>query len=228
MNKISVLRSLYVSVTLLAFVYVTDAQSNGGPELHNTGVNASDVVVASGQASAFWTLSAKPAAASQALGSSPFRYKHPSYFADTATAAWVSPGSNGTAGAAGNYVYDLAVDLTGFDAGSVSIAGGFGTDNDGAIWVNNESPVATTGFGGFGSQTAFTIDSGWVAGMNTIHVRVNNGGDPTAFFVQFDSVLAEPPQAEAVPVPLIGPWGMGLLAGLLIFSALFGIRRRYH
>jgi hypothetical protein len=223
MNRISVLRSLYLGFTLLALVHVTEAQSNGDLVFHNTGVNPSDVLVAAGQATAFWKLSAKPAAASQALGSSPFRYRNAAYFADTATAAWVSPGSNGNAGAAGNYVYDLVVNLDGFDPASVSVAGVFGTDNDGAIWLNGDSPVSTTGFGGFGSQTAFTIDNGWIDGVNTIHVRVNNGGDPTAFFVQFNSVSA---RRAPTAIPALGPAGLMLLLATLAGIGLLRVRRQ--
>lgn len=227
MYKRSVLKSCLLGVALLACVHVGDAQSQ--PEVHNTGVDGSDDLVAAGQAAAFWTLSAKPAASGLALGSSPFRYYVGAYFADTASAAWVSPASNGIAGAAGNYVYDLEVDLTGFNPDTVSVSGFFGTDNDGEIWVNDEAPVATTGFGAFGAHTAFTIDSGWVAGSNTIHVRVNNGGDPTSFFVQFDSTSGggnPPPSQPSIPVPTLAAWSTILLVLVIAGLALVYLRRR--
>ena len=160
-----------------------------------------------------------------ALGSSPFRYKHPAYFADTASAAWVSPGSNGNAGAAGNYVYDLTVDLTGLDPASVTVTGVMGTDNDGAIWVNGESPAATTGFSAFGSPTGFTIDSGWVAGENTIHVRANNAGDPTAFYVRFDSSSAVEAVGPAVPVSSLTIWSTIILTLVIAGFGVMILRR---
>jgi hypothetical protein len=208
-------------LTGLAFSSFAIAQ----PVLHNTGVDGSDSLVSAGAAASFWELADKPAAASQALGSFPFRYYNGAYFPDTATAAWVSPGSNGSAGAGGNYVYALEVDLSGLDPSTVEITGVFGTDNDGAIWNNLEPPAATTGFGGFGAETAFTLDSGWIEGINTIFVRVNNGGDPTAFYVRFDSAGGEPPEPPvvmepAVPVPTMGTTSaIGLMLALMLLGA---------
>jgi hypothetical protein len=154
--------------------------------LHNTGVNSSDVLVATGAQASFWSLSAEPSGATEAIGSLPFRYHNSAYFADTPSAAWVSPGSDGNAGALGFYTYDLVFNLA--NPATASISGTFGTDNDGSISLNNNAPVATQGFSGFGAPTAFAFTSGFVAGSNTIHVKVNNGGDPTAFFVQLASV----------------------------------------
>jgi hypothetical protein len=182
--------------------------------VHNTGVNSSDVLVASGAQASFWTLSAEPAGASEAIGSSPFRYNC-CYFADTATAAWVSPQANGNAGVSGFYTYDLAIDLTGLDPATASISGTFGTDNDGSIFLNSNAAAATTCFGCFGAPTAFTINSGFVAGLNTLHVKVNNGGDPTAFFVSFTSATAG--GSSTVPEPATILLTCAGLAGLFAF-----------
>jgi len=183
--------------------------------VHNTGVNSSNVLVAAGGQASFWTLSAKPSGAVETLGSNPFRFNC-CYFADTSNAAWVAPQASGNAGLNGIYIYDLVVDLTGFDPTTASISGTFGTDNDGSISVNSNAPAATTCFACFGSPTAFTISSGFVAGLNTIHLSVNNGGDPTAFFVSFTSATATPTAPPATPIPgtlllsMIGILGLGL------------------
>lgn len=188
--------------------------------VHNTGVDASDVLVAPGAQAAFWSLSAKPPGAAPALGSTPFRYFNGAYFADTATAAWVSPQSDGNAGVAGVYTYDLVINLSGLDPTTASITGNFGTDNAGAIWLNADAPVATTGSSNYGTPTPFTISSGFVAGLNTIHVQVNNEGDPTAFFVSITSATANalPVPAQAVPAT---PWPM--LVGLGLVLLLTGL-----
>ena len=183
--------------------------------VHNTGVDAGDTVVAMGDATSFWTLAAQPASAGLTLGANPVRFKHPSYFADTATSAWVAGSTNGVDNVVGAFAYELTVDLTGFDPDSAVISGIFGTDNDGSIALNGNAPAATTAFAGFGAPTAFTFSDGFVAGLNTITVAFNNGGGPTAFHVQFSS-------ATASPVPL--PGALGLLAGGV--TCLGVLRRR--
>jgi hypothetical protein len=184
--------------------------------VHNTGVNSSDVLVAPGAQASFWALSAKPATAVETIGSNPFRFNC-CYFADTATAAWVAPQAGGDAGPLGTYTYDLVIDLTGLDPATASIAGTFGTDNDGSISLNSDPPVVTTGIADFGAPTPFTINSGFVAGLNTIHVRVTNQGDPTAFFVSFTSATASAatPSAAQIPIPAVSWPSLAALALLL-------------
>lgn len=200
-----------VSLSLPGFASAASIQ------VHNTGVGASDILVAPDAQTSFWTLSAKPGGAAEPIGGNPFRFNC-CYFSDTATAAWVSPAAGGNAGTPGVYTYDLVIDLTGLDPATASITGTFGTDNDGSIALNSNAPVATTGFGDFGSPTPFTINSGFVAGLNTIHVQVNNGGDPTAFFVSFTSANA----LSAVPAAPVATMSWPMLAGLALLLAMCG------
>ena len=179
--------------------------------LHNTGVDASDVLVGPGQVTAFWQLLSKPALATELLGSNPFVFSHPAYANNTATSRWVSPRGNGTASRAGVYTYGLTFDLAGLNPATASISGFFGTDNDGSISLNGGPAAATQGFAGFGTYTPFTLNSGFVAGLNTIQVSVNNGGNPTAFHVNFTSGTATP-----VPTPVPEPGSLGLLGGGLV------------
>jgi hypothetical protein len=183
--------------------------------VHSTGVNGSDVLVAAGGQASFWTLATEPAGASEAIGGNPFRYHNGAYFADTATAAWVAPTASGNAGVGGFYTYQLAFDLTGLDPATASISGIYGTDNDGSISLNGNAPVATTVFAAFGATTAFSLTSGFVAGLNTINVRMNNGGDPTAFFVQFNSATASALSSTPEP-PTVLPFCLGLLGLVLL------------
>lgn len=219
------IRTIFQATLISTLLVLPDLALADPIPVHNTGVDVSDALVAPGAQSAFWTLSAKPPAAVPAIGSNPFRYFNGAYFADTATAAWVSPQANGNASTAGTYTYDLVIDLTGLNPATASITGVFGTDNSGAVWLNGNAPVATTGSGNFGSPTPFTITSGFVAGLNTLHVQVNNEGDPTAFFVSFTNAtadaLAPPEPAQAVPAtpwPVLG--GLGLLLLLTGFRSL--------
>jgi hypothetical protein len=187
--------------------------------VHNTGVNSSDVLVASGSQVSFWTLSGKPVGAPEPIGGNPFRLNC-CYWADTATAAWVAPTSNGNAGPGGIYTYDLVIDLTGLNPATASISGKFGSDNSGSVFLNANAPVLTqlSNFSSYPAAANFTINSGFVAGLNTIHITVNNEGDPTAFFVEFTSATANP-LVGGVPEPATVMLTCAGLLGVLAFRA---------
>ena len=181
--------------------------------VHNTGVDSSDVLVAPGASTAFWLLSSKPGGATETIGSNPFRFNC-CYWADQSNAAWVSTVAGGSSSAGGNYVYDLQINLTGLDPSSAVISGKYGSDNSGQVWLNGNAPVLVQGsnFGSYPASPNFTISSGFVPGINTIHVQVTNEGNPTAFFVQFTSATAN--AAAGVPEPGAMALTFGALAGL--------------
>jgi len=192
-----------------------------------------DVLVAPGAQASFWTLSAEPIGATETLGSNPFRFFNAAYFPDTASAGWVSMAATGNASATGNYTYDLQVNLTGFNPATTVISGTFGTDNDGSILLNGGAPVATTGFASFGTPTPFTFNSGFIPGINTITVIVNNASNPAAFFVQFSStsgpVVHNTGVSAGVGVPTtpIPPTIFLTLGGLALVGFYFGFRGRF-
>jgi len=200
--------------SLTALLCVASAVALAAPiTVHNTGVGPGDTLVAPGAVTSFWELSVAPVGASEALGSNPFRFNC-CYVADNLVSAWVSPQASGNASVGGYYTYELEVDLTGLDPSTAVIAGSFSTDNDGSIAING-NVVLTTGFGGFGAMHPFTMSSGFVAGINKIQATVNNGGNPTAFRVEFSRADAsELPVGGEVPEPAsLALLGSGLFAG---------------
>jgi hypothetical protein len=198
--------------------------SAGPITLHNTGVNSSGVVLPDGSLTSFWTLSSEPIGATEALGGNPFSYYNIAYYANNSVSGWVSPLATGNAGMGGFYTYQLNFDLTGYDPTTALITGLFGVDNDGAILLNGHT-VATTGFADFATPAAFTMNTGFVAGLNTISVRMDNGGDPSAFRVEFSSSSATPTHTvsvtddigSAVPEPGSGVLLTSGLAAVLLF-----------
>lgn len=189
--------------------------------VHNTGVNTSDVLVSPGAQTSHWTLLSAPPGASETPGQNAFRHFNGAYAPDSATSAWVSMAASGNASVSGFYVYQLLVDLTGVDPSTAVITGQFATDNDGFIRVNGGANAATSTFGGFGTLTNFTLNSGFVAGMNSIQVGANNAGNPTAFRVQFTSATASP-----IQVPTMPEWFLLILALILVSTIVITLRRR--
>lgn len=203
------------ALAILAAVLFPIAAAAAPITVHNTGVDATDTLVAPGAQTTFWTLLSAPPGAAEAVGSDPFRFNC-CYVADSGVSAWVAPNANGAASVDGIYIYELLVNLATFDLSTVSITGMFSTDNDGFIRVNGGANAATTGFADFGSLHPFTLNSGFNQGFNSIQVGVNNGGNPTAFRVEFSSAEGRPLDATAVPEPasllLVGSGIAGLAA----------------
>jgi len=100
--------------------------------------------------------------------------------------------------APGNYAYQLAFDLTGFDATTAVISGRWSSDNAGLeVRLNGE----LTGIAFEGNFAAFSPDfeiaGGFVEGTNLLEFVVNNAGDgvnPTGFRAELaGSVQPLPP-----------------------------------
>ena len=203
------------AIAILAAVLFPIAAVAAPITVHNTGVDSTDTLVAPGAQTSFWTLLSAPVGATEAFGSDPFRFNC-CYVADSGVSAWVAPNSDGNASVGGFYVYELLVNLASFDLSMTSISGMFSTDNNGFIRVNGGPDAATTGFADFGALHAFTLNSGFVAGINSIQVGANNGGNPTAFRVEFSSAEGRPIDATAVPEPasllLVGSGIAGMVA----------------
>lgn len=126
---------------------------------------------------------------------------------------WVGPDA---AAGDGTYslIYRTTFDLTGFDAATAAIAGRWATDNFGTdIKLNGVSTSQTSAT--FSSFSNFTLNSGFVAGLNTIDFLWNNAGGPGGLRVEFTSANANLIEGQGVPEP--GTVGL-LLAGLAAFA----------
>src|SRR5262249_46915482 len=79
-----------------------------------------------------------------------------------------------------------------------SISGLWAQDNSGVDILINGVSTGQLG-GGFGGFTAFAINSGFVAGTNTIDFIVNNGGGPTGLRVEMTGSAS--PVTGGIPEP---------------------------
>ena len=96
---------------------------------------------------------------------------------------WIGPALDTDGAAAGNYSYQLTVDLTGYDPRTAFLAGSWAADDSGSIFLNG----VDTGFSGtnyFVSFSTFTLTNGFVSGTNLIEFRVGNGGSWTGLRVE--------------------------------------------
>ena len=147
-------------------------------------------------------------------GGTGIAYKHPAWVG-ASDAYWIA------AQAGGNYsinpgLYTLTFDLTGLDAATAQISGRFAADDQGSVSLNGGNAINTTN--GFSGLTAFSFNSGFVAGLNTLTFTViDTGGRPAGLLVSGLSGTADV-AAAAVPEP--ATWGMMLLGfGMVGFAA---------
>ena len=177
----------------LALSLAGSARAATVPGLFDTGVDSTGVALPAGAVDAHFTL----------IASADLSYPGPSAFvatglasgnwiANTATSQWIAPAVDenwpalGTALAAGDYVYRLAFDLAGIDPATVSVSGFYGVDNGGVIKLNGV-PMGS-GISSYNPLVAFTLGSGFVAGVNHLDFVVTNwaasGSNPTGLRVQ--------------------------------------------
>jgi uncharacterized repeat protein (TIGR01451 family) len=129
---------------------------------------------------------------------------------NNATSKWIAPQADQSGGnASGLYIFRTTFDLTGLNPSTAVITGQWTTDNNGVdILINGVSTGFTTPFEAFSQGFfPFTINSGFVAGINTLDFVVNNGGLPIGLRVEM-SGAASPIDGAYVPPPsdLVAWW----------------------
>lgn len=203
----------------LASIALIGASANAAtiPGLFNTGTDANNVALAGGNGVIdphyLIASSTSPGFAGQQAVT--FQC---CYIANDADSRWVSLSANGSPGS-NVTVYRLTFSLVGLDPTTASISGSGGTDNAGRIFLNG----VDTGINidGFSALVPFVLNSGFVAGTNTLDFQVSDFGAPTAFRV--DDLAGTAGLVSGIPEPatwamLIG--GFGLVGGMIRRRAL--------
>jgi hypothetical protein len=112
------------------------------------------------------------------------------------SAPWIGPQLNANQDApSGDYVYTLTFDLTGFNLANMVISGQWSSDNGSSIYLNGVNTGFTTPYvpypdGPFTYIYNFTLNSGFVPGLNTLEFHVYNESGPTGLLVQ--NLVPEP------------------------------------
>ena len=195
--------------------------------LFNTGVDASGVSRADGSsADLHYTLTDTSSgnALATIVGTSTGGFPIGPWLADNSISAWIAPliqGAGRFGGVNGaTYDYQTTFDLTGFNPATASIAGQWSTDDQGIdILINGVSTGQATPLASYASWTAFSINSGFISGVNTLDFVVYNalsdccgyptGYDPTGLRVELTGA--------AVATPLPATWTT-MLVGLGLFG----------
>lgn len=171
--------------------------------LFNTGVDNAGVATTGNGVDLHWTLAGGTAFNGGTNGNFPIG----PWIADTSTSRWITPTANaGDSNPVTTFDFSTTFNLTGFNVATASIGGTFAADDSATIFLNGVQ-VGAVNQGGLSFLTNFTINSGFVAGVNTLTFSaLNSGAGPTGVNV----VVAGTADVSAVPEPAV--WGL-MVAG---------------
>jgi hypothetical protein len=173
------------------------------PGLFNTGVDGAGAPIANNASDTHYRLVAGSAVTGPAIVATSARLwpiaPFGPWLGDNMRSAWVTPatsgmGPNETNGTA-NYRYETKFDLTGLDPATAVIAGHWATDNGGLDVLINGVSTGQANTQQFTDWTYFQINTGFVAGTNTLTFVLNNGagespGDgPTGLRVEMSGTV---------------------------------------
>ncbi|MEN9019982.1 MAG: LamG-like jellyroll fold domain-containing protein, partial [Verrucomicrobiales bacterium] len=101
------------------------------------------------------------------------------------TYKWIGVGEDNN-GPVGDYLYRLTFDLSAFDPDNVFLEGQWATDNLGGALILNGEDTGIANEAQFTAFTSFRLETGFVSGMNTLEIPVNNapeGDNPHGLIV---------------------------------------------
>jgi len=186
--------------------------------LFNTGVDGGGALLTPGDLDPHWTITTSPDGSFIAPGPAITQLNHPAWLANGPDSNWISVTDAGTNNvAAGTYVFETTFDLTGLVPATAQIVGQYSPDNAVSDVLINGVSTGISG-GAFNVFTPFAINSGFIAGVNTLEFLLLNGGpgaNPGGLRVELSGTAAVPEPSSFVLAAL------GLL-GLCV------VRRRRH
>ena len=178
--------------------------------LFNTGTDANNVALVGGDGIADSHYAILSSTSAGFAGGAAVTFVNPSYVANDGDSRWVSLSADGEPGL-NTTVYRTTFNLSGFDASSAQITGLWASDNNSEILLNGVATGFVLPAAGvsFNFLHAFTLSSGFVAGLNTLDFRVTDVGPPTALRV--DSIAGTANLAPTGGVPEPSAWALMIL-----------------
>lgn len=206
-NTASIFFGLFFLATSAWAVPITD--------LYNTGVDDTGTVLSIGSMDTHYSVSGL---SSEAFVVSPST----AWITAPTGSRWIGPSNGGVTGAVGDYIYKLEFDLTGLDASTASINGSLAHDNPGSVFLNGLD-TGISNPNNFLSLFDFTLNSGFVSGLNVLEFKVTNipngfpRSNPTGLLVSNLSGTASPITSVSEP---------GTLALFMFGVMAIGIMRK--
>ena len=185
--------------------------------LYNTGVDAFGVVLPNATlGDPHYELISTPSGAPSAVRVLTSEGGYPIlpgiWLADSNLSRWITPESTGQEPAAGEYTYRTTFDMSYVKLDTASIIGQWSTDNSGLnILLNGVALGFTSGDLQFSSGYApFSINSGFVQGMNTLDFVLTNRYGPTGLRVEMSGTAEELPEPGSLALVGMALAGLAL------------------
>lgn len=213
--KFSPARALRAALTCAALSFATTVSAASIP-VFSTGTDASGNVVANGTVGdAHYTMTSAPAGAVTTIkaGTSAGGYPIGPWIGDNSISRWIGPNTSQFFGPAGAYTFRTTFDMTGLDISTAVLTGRFAADDSVSGPILNGGSAATSV--GWNSWRSFTINSGFLQGMNTLDFRVTNRGGPIGLRVEISGTadaLTSVPVPASIPLVLSGLVALGWVA----------------
>jgi len=173
---------MYYSIFLV--LVIASLVKSDSIAIFGTGLNADGSLTSAGSNDVHWTLDSTPyssTASAAIVSGNDNGYAYPSH----SNSQWIGSAEDlDLSFAVGYFSYSTTFDLTGLDPSTASLAGILSVDDTATISLNGVSTGSgCTGADCWGYGTAFAINSGFIAGVNTITFQVYNTGGPAGLQV---------------------------------------------
>lgn len=184
------------------------------PDLFPTGVDNSGNLLPAGSSDPHYTLSGGGGAPTFVVNEG---FPIGPWMSNGPDSKWIAPMADQSGGSnAGDYNYRISFDLDGLQPDSAQITGQWSSDNVGSAILLNGSATGFSHGGNFGAFERFSIDSGFVSGINTLDFVVNNAGasaNPTGVRIELGGTADVEPPPGTPPSILTDPQGSSVSIG---------------
>ena len=215
---------LVAALALLTVTSIVPTAQASTIVLFNTGVDSSGNPLANGAAETHYSLVSVPGLPLQAI-TSVGGFPIGPWLGDDSLSTWIGPNTTQATGPGGFYDYQTTFNLAGLSPTTASIFGQWSSDNEGVRILingtdilNGNNPYGTSGSYSFEHWQSFSVNSGFLAGLNTLDFIVTNGNGaddqsgPTGLRVEMAGIASAVPEASTWAMMILGFLGIGFMA----------------